>query len=579
MSETINAQEMARILDEWVADQHPFNLRFPPSFEMTDEQRGEPTAKAAEGFVAFIFMGERDKAAPFGPFVAVLGEIQDLLTNIRNEIPDAFGRWHDLSVHVEDRFLAGKLQDLLWLVRYAERQQPARYARDAIESYMLFYDSALSRDFTGKQLHLCRLLSRAADLAKEISASDQFHPAIGERCQAWLESIPVEDHIWPIKVAARLRELYRPTDLRDYIRALHKHYAASGDWQRRTLAEGLFELELAIATTDDERSRVREAAAEMFLAEAHLSEQATFALVHLERAGEWAQGAAGESRLTREINDIRRTLDLTTDLKEVSVEDAIPAQEVRRLREWIVEPQEFRESLRRLVASTASWLQDVDGLRDRMQSARQETRLIDIIPVRHIRPDGSECCRPTSPEERLEKDMAAQHAALAAFAAKFWLAASLDAIRDRYGLAPAAITEFVAEHGLIGQFEGEAFGRAFRHYWSGDYDAAASIALPRIESALRNIALGAGVSIITLPREGRQPKCGGYKQLGAILPLLKGMLGENAVRMLQYLLVDNHGMNLRDNYAHGIPSEDPQSDAAIALWIALWLGFLHTGDS
>ena len=164
------------------------------------------------------------------------------------------------------------------------------------------------------------------------------------------------------------------------------------------------------------------------------------------------------------------------------------------------------------------------------------------------------------------------------FAAKLWLEASLDAIRDRYALDPAAITEFVTEHGLVGQFEGEAFGRAFRHYWGGDYDSAANVALPRIESALRNIALGAGVSIITLPQEGRRPKCGGYKQLGAILPLLKSTLGENAVRMLQYLLVDNHGMNLRDNYAHGIQSEDPQTDAAIALWIALWLGCLHTDE-
>ena len=214
MAETINAQEMARLLDEWVSDQHPFNPGFTPSFGLSDEQRGEPMAKAATAFTAFAFMGRRDNTASFGPFVAALGEVPDLLTNILKEIPDAFGRWHDLSVYVEDPFLAAKLQDLLWLVKYSERQQPVQYARSAIENYLLFYDSALSRDFTNKQVHLYQLLSRAADLATEISASDQFHPSIGERCQAWLESAPGEDHVWPNKVAARLLEPYRPADLR-----------------------------------------------------------------------------------------------------------------------------------------------------------------------------------------------------------------------------------------------------------------------------------------------------------------------------------------------------------------------------
>lgn len=578
MSETINAQQMALLLDEWVADQHPFNPGFAPSFGLSDEQRLEPLVKAAATFAGFAFMGDRDNESYVGPFVPVFDDGPELLTYIKNEHPEAFGQWHDLSTHVGDPFLTAKLQDLLWLVRYDERQQPAQYARDAIESYLRFYDEALSRNFTHKQLHLCHLLSRVAELAKEINAADQFHGPLGERCQAWLESIPVEDHIWPIKVAARLLEQYRPADLRDYIRALHAHYAASGDWQRRTLAEGLFELELAIATTDDERARVREAAAEMFLAEAHLSGQATFTLAHLERAGKWAQGAAGESRLTREINDIRRTLDLSADLKEISIEVPILGHEMRQLREWIVEPDDYRDSLYRLTAFGASWLLDLDGLQDRLRRVRGESCLFDLVSVTHIHRDGFECCGPaTSSEERQQKELAGQHEALAISAAKLWLADGLDAIRVRYALGSSTVVEFVTQHGLVEQVDGEAFGRAFQHYWNGDYDSAANVALPRIESALRGIAHRAGEVIISLPDAGRR-KCGGYKPLGAILPRLKDHLGEDAVKMLQLLLVDNHGMNLRNNYAHGIQSEDPQADAAISLWIALWLSFLHPGD-
>ena len=578
MTEPIDAREMARLLDEWVADQHPFNPGFTPSFGLSNKQRLEPLVKAAATFVAFAFMGERDNESYVGPFVPMFDDGPELLEYIKTEHPEAFGQWHDLSVHVEDSFLTAKLQDLLWLVRYAERQQPAQYARDAIESYLRFYDEALSHDFTHKQLHLCHLLSRVAELAKEINAADQFHAALGERCQAWLKAAPGEDHIWPIKVAAKLLGRYRPADLNGYVQTLHAHYAASDSQQYRTLREGLFDLELAMAVTDHERSRVREAAAEMFLAEANRSSNAMFTLAYLRNASDWAQGSTSEGHLMREIRDLRSNLDLSADLQEISVEGTIPAQEVHRQRDWILEAEDFRESLHRLVASTAMWLEDLDGLQDRMQSVRQEPRLIDLASVTYIHPDGFECCHPNSPEERFEKDMAGEHAALAAFAAKFWLATSLDAIRDRYAIEAPTIVKFIGEHGLIGQVEREAFGRAFSHYWRGDYDSAANVALPRIESAIRTIAHAAGAAIISLPTEGRNRRCATYKPLGGILPQLTDALGENAVGMLHHLLIDNHGMNLRNNYAHGIQSEDPQTDAAIALWIALWLGCLRPGD-
>lgn len=577
MTETIDTREMARRLDEWVADEHPFNAGFTPSFGLSDEQRREPIVMAAATFASFAFMGDGDKEAYAGPFVPMFGEAPALLDYIKDEHPEALGSWHDFSVYVEDRFLAAKLQDLLWIIRYTGQQSPVQYARDAIENYLRFYDEALSRDFEYKQLHLHHLLLRVVNLAKEIRAADEFHPAVSERCRAWLLDSSEDTYIWPIRVAARLLEPHRPADLHVYIRALHDSYASSEDQQRRTMRDGLFELELEMAATPEERSQLQDAAAEMFLEEAQRSSSPMFALAHLEQASEWSHGAASESRLVNEINDFRRTLDLSADLQEISVEVPIPGHEVRQLRERIIEPDDYRDGLTRLVESVASDLQDLDDLRDRIQQARDEPRLLDLIPVKHIHRDGFECCSPATPEDRQWKELAGQHRMLAISIAKLWLEDSLDAIRVRYALEPSTMVEFVTQHGLVGQVEGEAFGRAFRHYWSGDYDSAAHVALPRIESTLRDIAHRAGEATILPPNTGRR-KCGGYKPLGAILPLLKDELGENAVKMLQLLLVDSHGMNLRNSYAHGIPSKDPQADAAITLWLALWLGFLRSGD-
>lgn len=574
MTETVDTREMARLLDEWADAPNPFVPDFQPSFGLSDEQRREPLVQAATEFASFAFKGDGDKEAYAGPFVPMFGEAPARLDYIKNEHPEALGSWHDFSVYVEDRFLAAKLQDLLWIVKYTGRQSPVQYARDAIENYLRFYDEALSRDFEYMQLHLYRLLLRVANLAKEIRAPDEFHPAVSERCWAWLLDSSEDTYIWPIKVAARLLEPHRPADLDVYIRALHDSYASSEDQQRRTMRDGLFELELEMAATPEERSQLRDAAAEMFLEEAQRSSSPMFALAHLEQASEWSHGAASESRLVNESNDFRRTLDLSADLQEISVEVPIPGHEVRQLRERIIEADDYRDGLTQLVESVASDLQDLDDLRDHIQQARDEPRLLDLIPVKHIHRDGFECCSPATPGDRQWKELAGQHRMLAISIAKLWLEDSLDAIRVRYALEPSTMVEFVTQHGLVGQVEGEAFGRAFRHYWNGDYDSAANVALPRIESTLRGIALRAGIPIVSLPSN----KCGVNLPLGAILSRLKETLGESEAKMLQLLLVDNHGMNLRDNYAHGIQSEDPQADAAIALWLALWLGFPHSGD-
>ena len=574
MTETVDTREMARLLDEWADAPNPFVPDFQPSFGLSDEQRREPLVQAAAEFASFAFKGDGDKEAYAGPFVPMFGEAPARLDCIKNKHPEALGSWHDFSVYVEDRFLAAKLQDLLWIVRYADQQDPVQYARDAIENYLRFYDEALSRDFEHKQVHLYHLLLRVANLAKEINAADEFHPAISEHCQAWLLDSSENTYIWPIRVAAQLIEPHRPTDLHVYIRALHDSYASSEDQQRRTMRDGLFALELEMATTPEARSQLRDAAAEMFLEEAQRSSSPMFALAHLEEAAEWSHGAASESRLVREINAFRRTLDLSADLQEISAEVPIPEHEVRQLRERIIEPDDYRDGLTRLVASVASDLRDIDDLQDRLQKVRDEPRLLDLIPVKHIHRGGFECCSPATPEDRQRKELAGQHRMRAISIAKLWLEDSLDAIRVRYALEPSTLVEFVTQYGIVGQVEGEAFGRAFRHYWDGDYDSAASVALPRIESALRGIAVRAGISTISLPSD----KCGVNLPLGAILPRLKEALGESEVKMLQLLLVDNHGMNLRDNYAHGIPSKDPQADAAITLWLALWLGFLRSGD-
>ena len=572
MAGTITVEDMAKRLDEWAREGDPFDRDPRTNFGLTDHQRQEPLAKAASIFASFAFMPNRDQEINAGPIVATIDSSRQQLEYLREHDPDTIGAWHDLSSHITDSLAKAMLNDILWFLKYAERHEPYKYARSAIDGYLASYDRFSEMAFEHKSRHLHDVLCRAAELAGVINAPRDRHQAIAERCGTLLENAPPEDHIWPIRVAATLRPEYRPNVLPDLIRDEHARYASHGDAHSRFLSEDLFGIELQIAASNGEKARIRAAAAEVFLREAAIETSPLRALAHLARAEGWVKGATNESEIIRAIEQRKNDLNLGAELKTHNADTSVAAEEIEALRNWVLAPDELVDGLDRAAAYGERSMGDMERLARGVEALMGEYPLRNLISVVHLSRDDFVCCRPTTLEAKRAYNMATEHRMQCEIAAHLWIADSLRKLEARYSATPATMGEALARRGIIGEPEATGFARAFELYWDGDFDSAAHVALPRIESTLRRMSEMVGNIVTFVPADGG---CRGYKGLKRVLDDLVPVLGENPAQMLRYMLIDNHAMNLRDNYAHGVRSSDRKVDAAMVLWIAVWLASLQ----
>lgn len=111
------------------------------------------------------------------------------------------------------------------------------------------------------------------------------------------------------------------------------------------------------------------------------------------------------------------------------------------------------------------------------------------------------------------------------------------------------------------------YARGLLAGFKGDLLTATHLLIPQLENSIRHILSLSGVIVSKLDRFGLQEE----KDLGALLhePGLENLLGEDLVFDLQGLLVERHGMNLRNKMAHGLMGDDEfASPAVLYLW---WL--------
>lgn len=119
---------------------------------------------------------------------------------------------------------------------------------------------------------------------------------------------------------------------------------------------------------------------------------------------------------------------------------------------------------------------------------------------------------------------------------------------------------------------GAMFSRAFDAFTEGEFEAAASLALPRIEYCLREVvAASCGQSVLDLDREGLAVNV----LLGGLLNTLK-TCEQIPTCVSDYLIeiLGLEGLNLRNRVAHGLVQDVHPEEAALLIHIALILTVL-----
>ena len=528
-----------------------------------DFQRDErnPGGDASEAVLAALLLRfmERDEPGRVTrePFASLSGYRESATLEVQ-------AKWEELTTLVQAAAVRGRLYDLLWIERAG--RSPHEHARAAIRHYI-----------SGAELRLCDgiqhalILGRALELAREVDARDQFSTIAEAAGDGLVAEVQRDDAVQRPGVSIRLLRLLidlpesdRPADLSARIEELHALFAENHPEDR----EALFQLEEKLARGDpDTITCLRRSNIRLWIDWALEQGSGWFRRLALGMALERANNMPGADDLQSEIRLRMQEIGADDpDLHEVSVDLDIPVAELDEIVDWIVRDDGIPGSLARFGA----WGPPTGGPTENAEAAARDMeqfvfwRLVSTTLFDH---DGRPI-RPVVTEDEKRDHAIRQRETLSAIRhgmAAMWV---LDRIGERLSPSHAELADLF-ETAFIRPHQADAFARAFAHYWAGRFDEAIHIALPRIESALRNLLVASGGIAYTEPHAGRS---GRDKPLGAILSELGRTLpSEGWHRSLVVLLTEPTGLNLRNRYMHGQITQAEKLDAALVLHIAAFL--------
>ena len=470
--------------------------------------------------------------------------------------------WAELAAHVRNPVAIARLHDLLWVTEYGDA--PHTHARAAVEAYL---DLARRDECAGHPA--IRALERSLALSKSLNSVRDL-PEIVKLGLAQLDLEQRRADTLPdltvvtagLRLLATVPSEHRPDSLANRVADAHDAFGDEDMLGR----EALFKIEQDLAQGDaDAIQRIRHRAAEAWTTEADRREG--WQRVHaLEQVEKWAQGAKDAGALVAGARRARQEVESGVyQWAEIDASVDIPAADVDRELMRIVGEDNLELGLVRF----GGWgpptgnPAEIEGTVDRRM---ETTRLLDLIPETLHHPAGFEVKTFTIPEEKRERRIKMEqelHARIHGALAEEALKRLGSAYPRRWG---QLANFFVSD--LIWPPEAYAFGRAFEHFWAGRYDEAILVALPRIETILRRTARAMG-SVVFRPPEADRP--GGLKMLGEVLRLLDGKVDEGWRQAFWFVLADPLGLNLRNEYSHGLRDPGDAVDAALILQLAAHL--------
>jgi hypothetical protein len=220
--------------------------------------------------------------------------------------------------------------------------------------------------------------------------------------------------------------------------------------------------------------------------------------------------------------------------------------------EWLlgfVRSGDWRDGIRYLLTTdppTGS-LQTLREMERGLRSASLLTRLMGVQLLSH---DGLPSFSPSNDEER-EAYEVANVARIQAENQGRLLAVGLRRFGERYGIpSEEQLTEVLSYGGSTDLRLASSLARAFRHWWNEDYEAAAAVAYPLVEAAVRSLLRELDEGIYRL-QKASDP--GQYPGLWTMLEALEEIaFDESWSYFIKWLLLGPPtGINLRNDLAHG----------------------------
>jgi hypothetical protein len=199
--------------------------------------------------------------------------------------------------------------------------------------------------------------------------------------------------------------------------------------------------------------------------------------------------------------------------------------------------------------------------------------LTALFPATVFGPGNLPYFRATTPDEKFEYDLTKLEAQIIA-GMLGPLIAALHEIPRRFGLPTTRqLAEFLVTWPGIHRSALPSIVLALQRFWIGDTPGAIHTLVPKIETLIRELLLRIDYGMYALEQSHRP---GQYPALGFLIDALAGRfnISESGVRFLKVVLNEPAGLNIRNQFAHGIVEYGDVGTAALMIHTALFVGIL-----
>jgi hypothetical protein len=479
---------------------------------------------------------------------------------------DVIALWRDVAGLVENLAAIARFHDLLFERRDGRRDE---HATAAVQGYL-----AVARSRSRADLDVAAFLVRAWDLARSVGLWSLLADVQSELQRQARDAMSSGGAALPGVVLPMIAALAAPVPRRQPPASVPAPAAVDLllETAFTTFRAGFLASQVAammrarasdpVAIEQINRQEVAAHRAEA-AASAGLARQA-----HLADAIEIAR-ARGLTDLVREVTAELQAIPFRDlGLRRHSTSVRVPADQVERFLHDFTASPEWRDGLR-FFLSTDCPTGDLAQLRQQAHDLARIAPLVSVIPLGLLGDDGLPRWTAQSPEEQ-EAGRMATCARIRAELQGRHLAQGLHRLAERYGVPDEpSLMAFLSENGQSDSVLAASLARAFLHFWRGDYEACAHVAVPKIEAAARMLLreLDEGIYKLQMGKDQGQ-----YPMLYSLLKELEKLaMDESWTYFLRWLLLAPPGMNIRNDLAHGFTRGISPVYAALILRAAAML--------
>jgi hypothetical protein len=472
--------------------------------------------------------------------------------------PDTVQLWRACARLCRAPGAVARASDLLWELRDG---RPGDHGRRAVQAY-LDYVAGRELDY-----HAGTMLLRAWDVASRLKAWDQVAAAEVALLSAAEAAMSGDEYMPGVALpmlaalcakpsAARARGGPPPPDPGVVDRLLETAFAT---YRADYLLEEIAVLLRDRAATPAQRSavdrRLGDALLELAEPRSGLAKQhALMKAIDVARARGLPDVVAEG---TRQLQGIRTD---ELELQRVSVTVPMPADYYERALRWATRGRSWRDGVTYFLMSEPP-TGTVEDLRARAAEHASKGYIHRLLATVKLTREGLPMTT-TQPDDEAA-DLAFQ-AQFAAWTRGDVLAEGLRRLAAHHGTPdPAELLQYLCHMGAADRALSQTLADALGLFWSGQFDAATHLIVPKIETALRLILRECDVAIYRT-QVGRDQ--GGYAGLHELLAALEGVgFDPDWAYFLRWLLLGPHGRNLRNDVAHGLLAGAAPAEAALAL--------------